>query len=98
MDRRLFLRSLFIGAGVLAVTTTLPDIAHAMPAAEPFRDTPVGNAPSAAVATPEDIEAARLEDIQYGWRRRRRRVYFRRRRYGYRRRYFRRRYRRRYYR
>ena len=102
MDRRDFLKSLFGVVGVAAAASVLAPAAEAFPlVAKPA--TPDGGAPEPAVATPEDIEKAEIE--QAGWRRyRRRRRYFRRywrrRRYfrRYRRRYFRRRYFRRYWR
>jgi hypothetical protein len=51
-----------------------------------------GEAPAAAIATPEDIADAKVENVYWGWRRRRywrhrywRHRYWRRRRWGYRR-------------
>ena len=53
-----------------------------------------GEAPAAAIATPEDLADAKVENVYWGWRRRRwgyRRWGYRRwgyRRWGYRRRYY----------
>ena len=96
MDRRWFLKAAFGAASAMAVGVSIEDEARAMPiAAEPMA--PAANlAPSAAVATPEDLEAAKVEDVYYYFRRRhhRRRRYFfyRPRRRFHRRRYFRRRF------
>lgn len=98
MDRRSFMKSLGLFAGALGASALLPGAVQAMPVAiDASKDTAGQLEP--AVATPEDIEAAQLENVQYYYRRRRR-VFYRRRRFIYRRRriyWRRRRYYRRYY-
>ena len=88
MERRSFLKSMFTAAGVLGLAAAAPLKALAMPAAAPAAEPLQSIAAAPAVATPADIEAARLEDVRWRYRRRRvfyrrRRVFFRRRRYRY---------------
>ena len=93
MDRRLFLKSLFAVAGTLGATSIVADGARAMPVADPAAGAPLDLQTAPAVATPEDIDAARIEDVRWVRRRRRRWIFRRRRRrvFWRRRRYFRRR-------
>ncbi len=96
MERRLFLKSLLGLAGAAVVGIAAGSQAEAMPVdhATSAPETKV----DAAVATPEDVEAAKTQSVQYYWRRRRvvRRYYYRPRyvvrpRFYVRRRYYRRR-------
>jgi hypothetical protein len=80
MDRRGFLKVALGVTGAAAALATLP--AEAMPMK-------AGEAPAAAIATPEDLADAKVENVYWGWRRRRwgyRRWGYRR--WGYRRRYY----------
>ena len=101
MNRRSFLRSLGVLAGALGAGALLPGDAQALPVAPDAAKDAAGQL-EPAVATPEDIEAAQPENVQYYYRRRRRIFWRRRRVFIYRRRrvYWRRRFirRRRYYR
>ena len=96
MERRFFLKSLLGLAGAAVVGVAAGSQAEAMPVDHPTIAPEVK--PDAAVATPEDVEAAKTQSVQYYWRRRRvvRRYYYRPRyyrpRYVVRRRYYRRRY------
>lgn len=88
MDRRGFLKAALGVAGAAAALATLP--AEAMPRMAPAPETgpKPGEAPAAAIATPEDIADAKIENVYW-----RRRWYWRRRYWGWRRRrYWRRRY------
>jgi hypothetical protein len=93
MERRLFLKSLFGLAGVAVVGALSSGEAHALPIAQPTGPGPQVQ-PEEAVATPQDIDAAKTEKVQYyyRWRRPRRRYvvrrYYYRPRYVVRRRYF----------
>jgi hypothetical protein len=90
MDRRGFLKVVLGVTGAAAALATLP--AEAMPRMAPMPQTEPtpGEAPAAAIATPEDIADAKVENVYWGWRRRRwRRWGYRR--WGYRRHYWRRR-------
>lgn len=100
MERRAFLKnSLGIAAGLAVLATS----AHAAPQTrpiDPLAGPPNGKpepeaAAQPAVATPDDIDKAQVEQVRWGWRRRWRRRRF----WGYRRRRFwrRRRFRRYYY-
>lgn len=93
MDRRGFLKVALGVTGAAAALATLP--AEAMPMAPMPQTGPrPGEAPAAAIATPEDMAGAKVENVYWGWRRRRwgyRPWGWRRRRY-WRRRYWRRRY------
>lgn len=94
MDRRGFLKVALGVTGAAAALAALP--AQAMPRMAPVPPTgPMpGEAPAAAIATPEDIADAKVENVYWGWRRRRywRHRYWRRRRWGYYHRPWRRRY------
>src|SRR5690348_4204097 len=98
MDRRGFLKVAFGVAGAAAALASLP--AEAMPRMAPVPETgpKPGEAPVAAIATPEDIAEAKVENVYWrrwgyrrwgyrpwGWRRRRywRRRYWRRRYWGW---------------
>jgi hypothetical protein len=94
MERRLFLKSLFAVAGAVGIAAVLPAESMAMPISGPANGLPANPTTEPAVATPEDIEGAKVEDVQFFYRRRRRFIYRRRPRYIYRRRFFRPRYRR----
>ena len=86
MDRRGFLKMALGVTGAAAALASLP--AEAMPMAPmPQIGVKPGEAPAAAIATPDDIAEAKVENIYWGWRRRR---YWRRR--YWRHRYWRRRY------
>ncbi len=82
MERRHFLKSLFAVAGALGVAAVLPKAAEAMPLTDPAKGAPAPAAIEPAVATPDDIENARVENVQYYYRRRRyffrprRRIFF----------------------
>jgi len=98
MDRRGFLKVAHGVTGAAAALASLP--AEAMPVAPmPQTGANPGEAPAAAIATPEDMADAKVENVYWGWRRRRwgyrrwgyRPWGWRRRRY-WRRRYWRRRY------
>jgi hypothetical protein len=92
MDRRGFLKVALGVTGAAAALASLP--AEAMPVAPmPPTGPRPGEAPAAAIATPEDIADAKVENVYWGWRRRRRWGYRRwgYRRWGWRRRYWRRR-------
>jgi hypothetical protein len=84
MDRRGFLKVALGVTGAAAALATLP--AQAMPMAPmPHAGPNPGEAPAAAIATPEDLAEAKIENVYWGWRRRRwRRWGYRR--WGYRRR------------
>jgi hypothetical protein len=93
MERRSFLKCIFAGAGVAAIAFASPSRALTrVTPIEPVDEAPVLT-PEAAVATPEDMERAKIEKTYWYWRRRRRwhRRYWRRRRRWHRR-YWRRRY------
>jgi TAT (twin-arginine translocation) pathway signal sequence len=78
MDRRGFLKVALGVAGAAAALASLP--ADAMPVAPmPQTGAKPGEAPAAAIATPEDMADAKVENVYWGWRRRRWR------RWGYRR-------------
>ena len=84
MDRRGFLKVALGVTGAAAALASLP--AQAMPMAPLPQTGPMpGEAPAAAIATPEDIADAKVENVYWGWRRRRywRHRYWRRRRWGY---------------
>ncbi|HZY12953.1 MAG TPA: twin-arginine translocation signal domain-containing protein [Beijerinckiaceae bacterium] len=91
MDRRGFLKVALGVTGAAAALASLP--AQAIPMARMPQTGPLpGEAPAAAIATPEDIADAKVENVYWGWRRRRywrhrywRHRYWRRRRWGYRR-------------
>ena len=90
MERRIFLTAMLGVAGAFA-TSALPGAeAMALPV-DRASDAPRPIGSEAAVATPEDLEQARTENVWYYWRRRRfyRRYYYRPR-YYVRRRYYRR--------
>ena len=90
MNRRSFLRSLGVLAGALGAGALLPGDAQALPVAPDAAKDAAGQL-EPAVATPEDIEAAQPENVQYYYRRRRRVFIYRRRRVYWRRRFIRRR-------
>src|SRR5947209_8165898 len=70
MDRRGFLKVALGVTGAAAALATLP--AAAMPVAPMPQTGPMpGEAPAAAIATPEDIAGAQVENVYWGWRRRR---------------------------
>jgi hypothetical protein len=71
MDRRGFLKVALGVTGAAAALVTLP--AEAMPRMAPVPQTGSrpGEAPAAAIATPEDIAEAKVENVYWGWRRRR---------------------------
>ena len=72
MERRLFLKCIFAGAGAAAIAFALPSRALTRVAPiEPVDEAPVLT-PEAAVATPEDMERAKIEKTYWYWRRRRR--------------------------
>src|SRR3954465_5337423 len=89
MDRRGFLKVALGVTGAAAALASLP--AQAIPMARmPQTGPQTGEAPAAAIATPEDIADAKEENVYWGWRRRRywrhrywRHRYWRRRRWGY---------------
>jgi hypothetical protein len=94
MHRRLFMQSLFGLAGAVVGATLLTPRAQAMPFIDPLMplDEDRSRGVRAAIATPEDLDQAEVEDVR--WRfgrrrfffRRRRRFFFRRRRFFFRRR------------
>jgi hypothetical protein len=70
MDRRGFLKVALGVTGAAAALATLP--AEAMPVAPlPQTGRRAGEAPAAAIATPEDLADAKVENVYWGWRRRR---------------------------
>src|SRR5947209_14647312 len=70
MDRRGFLKVALGVTGAAAALATLP--AEAMPMAPlPQTGPKAGEAPAAAIATPEDIADAKVENVYWRWRRRR---------------------------
>jgi hypothetical protein len=70
MDRRGFLKVALGVTGAAAALATLP--AEAMPMAPlPQTGPRAGEAPAAAIATPEDLAEAKVENVYWGWRRRR---------------------------
>jgi hypothetical protein len=75
MDRRGFLKVALGVTGAAAALVTLP--AEAMPRMAPVPQTGSrpGEAPAAAIATPEDIAEAKVENVYWGWRPWRRRRY-----------------------
>ena len=81
MERRSFLKCIFAGAGAAVIAFASPSraLTRVMPI-EPVDEAPVLT-PEAAVATPEDMERAKIEKTYWYWRRRRRwhRRYWRRR-------------------
>ncbi|MBI1867305.1 MAG: hypothetical protein HYS06_03265 [Methylocystis sp.] len=88
MERRTFLTLMFAGAGasMLATFASPSKALTRLAPIEPIDDTPTLK-PEAAIATPEDMETAKIEKIQYWyWRRRRRWGWRRRRWWGWRRR------------
>src|SRR5437764_15496002 len=94
MDRRGFLKVALGVTGAAAALATLP--AEAMPMGPlPQTGPKPGEAPAAAIATPEDIADAKIENVywrRWRWRRRRwwgwRRRHWRRRHWGWRRRHW----------
>jgi hypothetical protein len=70
MDRRGFLKVALGVTGAAAALASLP--AEAMPVAPmPQTGGSPGEAPAAAIATPEDMADAKVENVYWGWRRRR---------------------------
>jgi hypothetical protein len=97
MERRSFLKCIFAGVGAATIAFASPSRALTRVAPiEPVDEAPA-LPPEAAVATPEDMERAKIEKTYWYWRRRRRwhrrRWYWRRRRWWgwHRRRWYRRR-------
>ena len=97
MERRAFLK---VALGIVAGAAVMSSAAQAAPLSLPQTrpsgpDTPNKLQPQPALATPDDIEAARVEQVRWGrrrgWGRRRRFFGFRRRRF-WRRRHWRRRF------
>jgi hypothetical protein len=87
MQRRAFLQWLCVGIGVASTATT----ANALGAirASTSLKADENPKPQPSVATPEDLDSARVEDVWYGhWRRVNRRHYRRVSRRVYRRRYY----------
>ena len=88
MHRRLFIQSLFSLAGAATGVTLLTPQAQAMPFLDPRipldENRPDGL--SAAIATPEDLDRAEVQDARWRIRRRRRFFFRRRRRFVFRRR------------
>ena len=89
MDRRKFLTFLAVAAGGVAAFAAGASEAEAMVPMAPLpAPDPMAADTQPAVATDEDIAAAKAEDVRWVWVGRRRRVY---RRFRWRRRFFRRR-------
>lgn len=87
MQRRAFLMLMFTGAGAAAAVAISSGPSLALTSLAPL-DPPIGEpsvAPEPAVATPADLERAKIEQSYWG----RRRRFWRRRRYFWRRRYYR---------
>jgi hypothetical protein len=84
MERRAFVRFLCIGMGIAAMATPAKALTSVATPASP-NPSP---APQPSIATPEDMDSAKVEDVWYGhWRRVNRRHYRRVSRRVYRRRY-----------
>lgn len=87
MQRRAFLQWLCVGIGV-ASTATTANALGAIPASTSLKSDRSPK-PQPGVATPEDIDSAKVEDVWYGhWRRVNRRHYRRVSRRVYRRHYY----------
>jgi hypothetical protein len=81
MERRGFLKVAFGAAGAVAAFAVLPAEATTRMAPMPKLEPAMGEAPAAAIATPEDMADAKVENVYWRWRRRG----WRHRRWGYRR-------------
>jgi hypothetical protein len=79
MERRSFLKCIFAGAVAAAIAFASPS--RALTRVAPIEPVDEALTPEAAVATPEDMERAKIEKTYWYWRRRRRwhRRYWRRR-------------------
>ena len=87
MERRAFLQMLCIGMGAMSVA--MPAKALTLVDQPPRWGSELGQAPEPSVATPEDIDGAKIEKVRYGhWRRVNRRHYRRVSRRVYRRHYY----------
>lgn len=71
MERRAFLKFLCAGIGAAAVVASSPSKALTRLAPLGVPDDDPAMTPEAAVATPEDMERAKVEKSYWGWRRRR---------------------------
>ncbi|GAC1334848.1 MAG: hypothetical protein NVSMB26_18260 [Beijerinckiaceae bacterium] len=96
MERRGFLKVALGAAGAAAALAVLPAEATTRMAPMPKLEPTPGEAPAAAIATPEDLADAKIENVRWHWRRRhwghrrrwRRHWGWRRRHWGWRRRHW----------